>query len=100
MNPSSTSQGNSKIKRITPEGAVTTFAGGVVGFRDGLGPEAQFEAPYALCYWRGRLLVADTGNHAIREIDLRSGAVRTVAGDTGLPGYSNELEVHRGVGEE
>lgn len=40
--------------------------------------------------------MADTGNHAIREVDVRSGAVRTLAGDTGLPGYSNELEVPRG----
>jgi hypothetical protein len=89
--PPRRSQGNSKIKRITPEGAVTCFAGGSFGFRDGVGTEAQFASPYAVCWWRGRLLVADTGNHALREVDLSSAAVRTLAG--GTLGYSNDLEV-------
>lgn len=86
------SQGNSKIKRTTPEGVVTCFAGGGPGFCDGVGSAAIFASPYALCAWRGRLLVADTGNHAVREAELSSGAVRTLAGHTGSAGYSNDLE--------
>lgn len=43
---------------------------------------------------RGRLWVADAGSHTIRRIDLLSGAVTTIAGRQGEPGFVD------GVGEE
>lgn len=74
-----------RIRRIAPDGAVTTFAGSGEGFRDGIGAAARFHTPASLAVDRfGALLVADTGNHAIRRI-ARNGAVTTLAG-TGVAG--------------
>jgi len=43
--------------------------------------EARFNEPQGLCLLDdSTLLVADTVNHALRQVDLRSGAVSTVAG--------------------
>lgn len=59
---------------------VRVFGSGYRGFSDGSADRAQFDAPHGLAR-RGRTLyVADTENHAVRAIDLDSGAVRTVAG--------------------
>jgi len=57
------------IRRITPDGAVTTVGGLAtsVGSEDGLGADAQFNAPAAIAVdSTGKLYVADTGNHSIR----------------------------------
>ena len=76
---------NNRIRRITPRG-VTTLAGRLEGFRDGLSHDAAFHTPSGLAVGRdGALYVADTGNHAIRRIDP-DGRVTTIAG-SGRPGY-------------
>ena len=41
---------------------------------------AALAGPKGLAWFRGRLFVADTENHAVREIDLARGAIRTVVG--------------------
>ena len=41
---------------------------------------ARLAGPKGLAWSRNRLLIADTENHAIREIDLESGVIRTVLG--------------------
>lgn len=67
---------------------VTTYAGvgGVGGFLDGYRTEAAFKYPAGLAVDRtGRLVLADSGNHIIREISA-SGTVNTLAG-SGVPGY-------------
>ena len=75
-----------RIRRIAPDGSVTTFAGSVEGFADGIGRAAKFHTPSSLAVDRlGNLYVADTGNHAIRRIS-RNGEVTTLAG-TGIPGF-------------
>lgn len=77
---------SASIRRIAPDGTVTTLAGGTRGWADGVGAEARFDAPSALAMDRaGNLIVADTGNHAIRRI-TPTGTVTTLAG-TGEPGY-------------
>lgn len=60
--------GNHRIRRIAPDGAVTTVAGnGTAGFQNGLGAAAQFNAPRGVAIdTLGNLYVADTGNHAVR----------------------------------
>ena len=73
--------GNSTIRRITPAGVVSTLAGlpGIAGLKDGLGLDAWFNQPLAIC--RGAdsaLYVADTGNAAIRRVGL-DGTVTTLA---------------------
>lgn len=79
------SGGANRIRRISPDGRVTTLAGSVAGFTDGGGEAARFSTPSGLALAAdGTLYVADTGNHAIRRI-APDGQVSTVAGD-GTPG--------------
>jgi sugar lactone lactonase YvrE len=71
---------NDRIRLITPDGQVRTLAGGgSPGFADGQGTAASFNTPCGLAIDRdGALLVADTGNDAIRKV-TKQGAVSTVA---------------------
>jgi hypothetical protein len=68
---------------------------GVPAHRDGGFAEARFEAPRGVC-WRGEeLLVADTGNDAIRSADLATGEVTTLveAFESSLPsGIAQDTE--------
>lgn len=77
--------GNHAIRRITPDGVVTTLAGnGEAGFADGPAAQARFHAPTGVAVdGMGRVYVADGFNDRIRVIE--AGAVRTLAGD-GRPG--------------
>lgn len=75
--------GNHRIRKIAPDGTVTTLAGGERGFKDGKAAEAQFDSPYGLAVKRdGTVYVADTKNHRIRAI-ATDGTVSTVAGGDG-----------------
>jgi sugar lactone lactonase YvrE len=80
--------GNDVIRRISPDGTVTTVAGdGAPGDRDGPAQQAQFRGPTGVAVdARGRIIVADTYNDRIRVID--SGLVSTIAG-TGRPGWAD-----------
>jgi len=71
--------GNHAIRKIAPDGTVTTIAGdGVLGFRDGVGSEARFYYPSDVAVAAdGSIYVADTLNHAIRKID-KNGRVTTL----------------------
>lgn len=57
--------------------------GGGEGLRDGAFEYAAFNRPQGLAYHSGRdlLYVADTENHAFREVNLGSGMVKTLAGN-------------------
>jgi hypothetical protein len=72
---------NEKIRKITPAGEVTTFAGlGLAGSTDGTGTAARFNGPRGLAFdGSGNLFVADTNNHKIRKI-TPAGVVSTFAG--------------------
>jgi sugar lactone lactonase YvrE len=73
---------NSAIRKIAPDGSVTTFAGslGNAGFADGAGSQARFSFPAAIAIDKeGSLYVADTDNQAVRKI-TPSGVVTTLAG--------------------
>lgn len=50
---------------------------------------ARLGGPKGLAWWRDSLYVADTENHVIREIELKTGIIRTVLG-TGQPGDGPE----------
>lgn len=78
---------NNVIRKITPTGVVTTFAGsGAAALTDGTGTSAAFNGPFALVFDpSGNLIVADYLNHAVRKI-TPAGVVTTIAGN-GTAGY-------------
>ena len=77
-------RGNNAIRRIGPDGVITTLAGtGVPGFEGdgGLAAKAKLRNPRDLVVnGDGSVFVADSGNHRVRRIDP-DGTIRTVAGD-------------------
>lgn len=81
------------VRRIAPDGTVTTVAGnGQAAYRGDGGParEASLNQPHEIRFDRaGNLFIADMRNHAIRRVDARTRVITTVAG-TGQPGYSGD----------
>jgi sugar lactone lactonase YvrE len=71
---------NDRIRLITKDGQVKTLAGGEApGFADGQGAGAAFNTPCGLALDRaGDLLIADSGNDAIRKLG-KDGRVTTLA---------------------
>ncbi|WP_416057979.1 hypothetical protein [Stenotrophomonas maltophilia] len=61
------------------------FGLGTADFMDGNLAEAAFHRPQGLTLERESLYVADTGNHAVRRINLATGQVDTLCGN-GRPG--------------
>ena len=78
---------NHCIRKVTPEGVVTTVAGAQRGFADGIGSHARFCEPRGICVdGDGNLYIVDHGNHCIRKV-TSEGVVTTLAGD----GTSQEI---------
>lgn len=76
---------NNCIRKITPAGVVTVFAGsasGTAGKSDGTGTSASFDLPKGICYDKTNdvLIVADYNNSLIRKIVISTAAVTTIAG--------------------
>jgi sugar lactone lactonase YvrE len=87
---------NNCIRKITPAGVVTTFAGNITsGAANGKGTAASFYKPYGLTIdGSGNLYVADQYNSLIRKI-TSAGVVTTIAGK-GYPDYSEGTGVNAG----
>ncbi len=80
---------NSRIRKVMPDGTVTTLAGGQNGYLDGQGTKAKFNSPYDLALGpKGNLWIADTGPRAIRRV-TPGGAVTTLAG--GVYGFADGI---------
>ncbi|WP_086690277.1 NHL domain-containing thioredoxin family protein [Streptomyces recifensis] len=66
------------------ESVVRRIGTGARGFTDGSAGQASFNEPQGLALLDdGSVVVADTVNHALRRLDLASGAVTTLAGTGG-----------------
>jgi sugar lactone lactonase YvrE len=81
-----------RIRKVTPAGAISTYAGtGIAGFSGDGGPAnaAKLSNPTGLTFDpAGDLIVAEQGNNRIRKIDA-TGTITTIAG-TGAIGYSGD----------
>lgn len=85
---------NHAIRKVTPDGIITTVAGqgGEAGDSGDGGPAtaARIQGPKGIVLdARGHLLIADSGNDRIKQLDLATGIITTVAG-TGKAGSSGD----------
>lgn len=82
-----------RITKVDKEGKISSFAGtGKVGYEGDGGPagRASLNQPHGIVITKDQqMYVADTRNHSIRKIDLKTNRITTVAG-TGQPGYSGD----------
>ena len=83
--------GNHAIRKVTPDGVVTTLAGaGSPGNTNGTGTAASFKFPAGIAVdSAGAVFVADTDNQVIRKVSS-AGEVTTVAG-SGTIGSANGI---------
>jgi DNA-binding beta-propeller fold protein YncE len=80
--------GNNRILSTSHSGVVRSIFGSkLAGFLDGTGSGAAFNNPRGLEKAGDFIYVADTGNHAIRRINVQTYDVDTLAGN-GAPGKS------------
>ena len=82
-----------RIRKISIDGNITTFAGtGVYGFGGDSGPAtaARFRAPKQIAVDTvGNVFITDDGNSRVRKVDISTGFINTIAGD-GSMGYFGE----------
>ncbi len=81
---------NHKIRKITPQGSVTTVAGtGNLGHQNGLASSAEFNYPWDMSVdSSGNIFVADGYNYLIRKI-TPTGQVSTYAGSLEMTGATD-----------
>jgi sugar lactone lactonase YvrE len=84
---------NHRIRKVTPDGKITTFAGiGEAGWSGDGGPanQAKLHEPYEVRFdARGDVFWVERLSHTVRKCDLRSGRISTIAGN-GRPGFSGD----------
>lgn len=83
---------DSRVRKVTPGGTITTFAGtGAGGFSGdgGRAASAQLKLPAAVAAdGEGNVYIADTANYRVRKVSP-GGAITTIAG-TGAGGFSGD----------
>jgi sugar lactone lactonase YvrE len=79
---------NNKIRMVTPQGVVSTFAGSSYGYLDDIGINAKFRIPAGVAIDSdNNVYVGDSDNNRVRKI-TPDGTVSTLAG-TGASGYND-----------
>jgi DNA-binding beta-propeller fold protein YncE len=85
---------NARVRKINLKtGIISTIAGnGTPGYAGDSGPatQASITYPYGLALDAdGNIYIADTENHCIRKVDIKTGMITTVAGN-GKQGFSGD----------
>jgi hypothetical protein len=84
---------NHRIRKITAAtNILTTVAGSSAGYSGdgGAAAAAQLTTPQAVAVdGAGNIYIADTGNHALRLVNIYTGKISTLAG-TGTSGYNGD----------
>jgi sugar lactone lactonase YvrE len=83
---------NNRIRKISPSGIITTFAGdgtGSYGGDNGPATSAQLFGPFGVrADSQGNIYITDTGNNRVRKVDM-TGTITTFAG-MGVANYSGD----------
>jgi sugar lactone lactonase YvrE len=86
---------NREIRKVAPDGTVTTLAGNPHAPKeslDGIGSAAHFSSPNSIAvHPSGFLYVTDAAAHVVRKVMLADGAVTTIAGAAGMSGPTNAV---------
>src|SRR5215217_6940191 len=81
---------NAVVRKVTPGGTISTFAGTATAGYSGDGGSATLARLYTPVGvhvdWSGNVYISDTGNHTVRKV-VPGGTISTVAG-TGVAGYT------------
>jgi uncharacterized protein (TIGR03437 family) len=84
---------NNRVRRIAPDGKISTYAGtGVADYNGDNQPatQAQLASPTGLALdAAGNLYIADSDNRRVRKVTASTGIISTVAG-TGLVGFAGD----------
>lgn len=84
---------NHVIRRVAPNGSISTVAGiGQRGYSGDGGPalEAKLNEPYEIRFdTAGNMLFVEMKNHLVRHVDAKTRVISTIAG-TGKPGFSGD----------
>lgn len=84
---------NHRVRRVSPDGVITTYAGdGAKAYQGDGGPatRASLNQPYEVAWDReGNLHFVELGNHCVRRVDAQTGVISTVAG-SGKAGFAGD----------
>lgn len=84
--------GNNRVRRVTPQGQISTIAGGGTASPGdgGLATQAILNGPGGVAVDnRGNLFISEKNGHRVRKVDLATGIITTVAG-TGVAGFNGD----------
>lgn len=81
--------GNHVIRKMDASGAVTVYAGSSEGYSTGTRAQTRMSDPTGLCWYDGKLYVADSGNHRI--LVMKDDKVTVLAGGVKNRNDANEL---------
>src|SRR4051812_12083915 len=84
---------NHRIRKVTPDGKISTIAGtGEKGFSGDGGPAiaAKISEPYEVRFDRaGNIYWVERLSHSVRRVDAKTGVITTIAGN-GTSGFSGD----------